>query len=344
MLKTEGLYRRGNGVWYIDFTTPSGKRVRRSARTKDKKSAEELRDKLKHDAWRVSQLGEKPKRLWDEAALKWLKEKAAKRSIEDDKSKIRMLTQFRGVYLHHIDNEFVMNVVGNLNCKDSTKNRYLSLIISILNAAAKKWKWIDKAPYIEKYKENEGRVRWLKPAEAQRLIGVAKPRYFADLIIFSLNTGLRQSNVLNLKWSQIDLDRKVAWCYPDEMKAGRALGVVLNEAAIEVLRRQIGKHSDYVFVNKRGNPIVGINSRYWKKSLELANITDFTWHDLRHTWASWLVQRGVPLRVLQEMGGWKTLSMVQRYAHLSSEHLQSHAQILSDLVNHTENDDTNLSQ
>ncbi|WP_228068274.1 MULTISPECIES: tyrosine-type recombinase/integrase, partial [unclassified Neisseria] len=99
-----------------------------------------------------------------------------------------------------------------------------------------------------KYKENEGRVRWLKSAEAQRLIGVAKPRYFADLIIFSLNTGLRQSNVLNLKWDQIDLDRQVAWYYPDEMKAGKALGVVLNEAAIGDLRWQIGKHSKYVFV------------------------------------------------------------------------------------------------
>ncbi|MFC3875458.1 hypothetical protein [Neisseria musculi] len=79
MLKTEGLYRRRSGIWYIDLTTPSGKRVRRSARTKDKKSAEELRDKLKHDAWRVSELGEKPKRLWDEAALKWLKERGCTR-------------------------------------------------------------------------------------------------------------------------------------------------------------------------------------------------------------------------------------------------------------------------
>lgn len=79
MLKHEGLYRRENGTWYIDITTPRGKRIRRSARTKDKKSAEELRDRLKHDAWRVSHLGEKPKRLWDEADLKWLTEKAAKK-------------------------------------------------------------------------------------------------------------------------------------------------------------------------------------------------------------------------------------------------------------------------
>ena len=85
-------------------------------------------------------------------------------------------------------------------------------------------------------------------------------------------------------------------------------------------------------MNKRNKPISGINSRYWKKTLELAEIEDFIWHDLRHTWANWLVQRGVPLRVLQEMGGWKTLRMVQRYAHLAPGHLHQHAQVLHELV------------
>ena len=73
-------------------------------------------------------------------------------------------------------------------------------------------------------------------------------------------------------------------------------------------------------------------------SLKQAGIEDFTWHDLRHTWASWLVQRGVSLRILQEMGGWKTLAMVQRYAHLAPEHLHEHAEILQSLVG---TDDTN---
>jgi Phage integrase family. len=68
----------------------------------------------------------------------------------------------------------------------------------------------------------------------------------------------------------------------------------------------------------------------------------FTWHDLRHTWASWLVQHWVPLIVFKN--GWKTLSMVQRYAHLSPDHSQLHAQILSDFVRHSGDDGTNLAQ
>ncbi|WP_245911081.1 tyrosine-type recombinase/integrase [Neisseria iguanae] len=270
-----------------------------------------MRDKPKHEAWRVSNLGEKPKRIWDEAAVRWIQEKSQKKSIDGDIAKIRALTQLQGVYLHHIDRDLIQAIVGKLRCKDSTKNRYLALIRSILRAAVNKWEWLDKAPHIEQYRESESRIRWLKPEEAQRLIDAAKPRYFADLIIFSLNTGLRQTNVLGLKWNQVDLERRICWYHPDEMKAGKALGVVLNEAAVSVLERQIGKHQTFVFVNKRGNPITEIDSRYWKYSLEQAGIEDFTWHDLRHTWASWLVQRGVPLRVLQEMGGWKTLAMVR---------------------------------
>jgi len=56
-----------------------------------------------------------------------------------------------------------------------------------------------------------------------------------------------------------------------------------------------------------------------------AGIDDFRWHDLRHTWASWHVQAGTPLHVLQELGGWETPAMVRRYAHLAPEHLAEHA-------------------
>lgn len=71
-----------------------------------------------------------------------------------------------------------------------------------------------------------------------------------------------------------------------------------------------------------GNPpgysfLTGINTRSWRKALKRAGITNFRWHDLRHTWASWLVQRRVPLFVLQELGGWQSAEMVRRYAHLS---------------------------
>lgn len=61
------------------------------------------------------------------------------------------------------------------------------------------------------------------------------------------------------------------------------------------------------------------------RACERAGIVDFRFHDLRHTWASWHAQRGTPLMVLKELGGWETIQMVQKYAHLAPSHMATHA-------------------
>lgn len=81
----------------------------------------------------------------------------------------------------------------------------------------------------------------------------------------------------------------------------RLLIVTLNATAIAVLAKQIGKHPKSVFSYK-GRPIIQVNTKAWYKALKRAGIEDFRWHDLRHTWVSWLTQKGVPLNVIQEMG------------------------------------------
>ena len=82
------LYCR-NSVWYISFTTPDGKRVRRSSFTSDKRAAQELHDQLKADAWRIAKLGEKPRRTWKEAVVRFLKETRHKASHKDDVQRLR---------------------------------------------------------------------------------------------------------------------------------------------------------------------------------------------------------------------------------------------------------------
>ena len=69
----------------------------------------------------------------------------------------------------------------------------------------------------------------------------------------------------------------------------------------------------------------------WNIGQKRAGIEDFRFHDLRHTWASWLIQSGVPLSALQEMGGWESIEMVRRYAHLAPNHLAEHAKKLDSL-------------
>ena len=325
------MLRKRNGIWYVDITTASGKRIRRSLGTTDKQAAEELHDKLKYEQWRIDRIGEKPKRNWDEACVRWLKEKGGKKSINKDISRMRNLPELRGMLLEDITRDFVQQIVDKKDCSGANKNRYIALIRAILNRAMREWEWIDNIPYFSMYPEPKKRIRWLTPDEAKRLIAAAPP-YMAQMIKFSLATGLRQRNVLTLKWQQVDLERRVCWYYADETKSGRALGVSLNDIAMQVLNEQQGKHSEFVFLNGRNKPDTKIHSEIWAKVLAKAEIENFRWHDLRHTWASWLIQRGVPLAALQEMGGWETPSMVQRYAHLAPEHLHKHSALLNNLL------------
>ena len=203
--------------------------------------------------------------------------------------------------------------------ENSTVNRLMEVIRAILRKACNEWEWLDRVPAVRMLPEPIKRVRWLRRHEAEKLIAEL-PTHLADMARFSLETGLRRSNVTGLQWSQLDLVRNTAWIHPDEAKARKAIPVPLSIAAVAVLRKQIGKHQTNVFTYK-GNTVTQVNTKAWHKALERANIEDFRWHDLRHTWASWHIQEGTPLHVLQELGGWSTPEMVQKYAHLSSEHL-----------------------
>ena len=329
------LYKRSN-TWWIAFTTPAGERVRCSAGTADKTQAQEYHDKLKAESWRIQRLGEKPEYTWDEAACKFLLETQHKATHERDKEKLRWLQQFlRNRQLQEIDRELIDHI-AHAKAKDtspSTANRYLALIRAILRKACHDWEWMDKIPKIRLFPEPKRRIRWLTSEQVKRLLNEL-PQHQQDMMIFALSTGLRQSNVINLEWNQVDLERKAAWIHPDQAKARKAIHVPLNSVVITVLLRQVGKHQSRVFTF-RGNPIAWVNTRAWKLALKRAGIENFRWHDLRHTWASWLAQQGTPMNVLQELGGWESEEMVRRYAHLSKPQLMQHAELVSNILDDT---------
>ena len=359
------IFRRGT-VWYGSYTTPGGKRIKESLGTEDRKQAQELHDRRKAELWRIERLGDFPDVTFEEACLRWLEEKAHKKSLDADKGRIGFwLMHFEGVLLKDISEAKIYAAVSrmtNRKAKErweqravsmakkgmdigeykpaavstSTKAKHLALMKALMRAAEREWKWIEKSPVIKVPQERNKRVRWLEPAEAKRLIDEC-PEPLKSTVEFALATGLRRSNIVDLKWQQIDLQRKVAWIYPEESKSGRAIGVALNDLAESVLRRQIGRHHNWVFVHtesvKRNDGTTTASVRKmrvdsntaWRAALKRAGIEDFRFHDLRHTWASWLIQAGVPLSALQEMGGWESIEMVQRYAHLAPNHLTEHA-------------------
>ena len=163
------------------------------------------------------------------------------------------------------------------------------------------------------------RDRWLTNEEADRLLSVC-PEHLAALIRFALATGCRASEITGLEWSRVDLSRKTAWL--NQTKNGTPRGVPLNRDAVAVLEEQIGKNPQYCFTYQ-GAPIRwDVTNTAWHTALRKAGIQDFRFHDLRHTWASWHRQAGTSCDELKDLGGWKSRTMVDRYAKFATENLR----------------------
>jgi integrase len=315
------------GIYYVKLTAPDGTRIRRSTGTSDRQKAEEYHDRLKAELWDLARLKRKPRRSWDEAALRWLKEMAHKKSHRDDVSRIRWFTKYlRGKMLDQVSRDMIDGIISRhlARRKDRTKDLYVALIRAIFRKAMREWEWLEQIPAFRTYTRKERpRVRWLTHVQAERLLEELPPHQ-QDLMLFALATGLRQGNIKRLTWEQVDLTRRIVTIGHGETKNDEALGVPLNDLAVSVLQRRMGEQREHVFTYK-GKPLGQVNTKTWRAALKRAGITDFRWHDLRHTWASWLRQNDVPTWVLQELGGWKSESMVRRYAHMSVKHLAPYA-------------------
>ncbi len=323
------LYKRGN-VWWMRFTAPDGRELRETTGTTDKRQAQELHDTRKAELWRQARLGERPRYTWQHAVVRWVEETPGRKSMPTTLSQLRFADRHLGaLYLDQITADRISAMLRAYRAsgvKAGTSNRLLAIIRAILSAA-NRWEWIEAVPKVRRIEEPEKRIRWLTREEADRLIA-ALPPHTAAMARFTLATGLRDQNVCKLEWHQVDLDRRVAWIYADQAKAKKPIAIPLNADALIVLREQQGHHPQWVFPFN-GRPVSRCGHTGWRAALKAAGITHFRWHDLRHTWASWHVQAGTPLNVLRELGGWATMDIVLRYAHLSAEHLAEHANRIS---------------
>lgn len=327
--------RRTSPYWWIKLPRLSTelRPFYKSSGTANKRLALRLHDKLRTERWEQDNLGVKPVRTWDDATVKWLAETTHKRTHEWDISIIKWLQPHLGGRELSTINRELLDAVKAARAKGvttSTVNRYMALVRSILRRACFEWEWIDKVPKVGMFRQEEGRIRSLTREEFTRLLAELPP-HLAGMAMFSVATGLRQSNVTRLQWKQISLERRHLWVSALQHKNGRAHAVPLNDAAMEVLQERRGDHPLYVFTYE-GNPIKQVNTKAWHNALKRAGIEDFRWHDLRHTFATWHREAGTPTHELQRLGGWKTQSMVERYAHVAPEGLQLAANRLDNLL------------
>ena len=308
------IYKRGD-TYHIDFTV-GGKRTRLSAETSVRKDAQAFHDRLKAQAYQQLKLGEKPRRTFEEAAVRWLEEKAHKKSLSDDKDKIVFFKKhLAGKFLDEITRDLVCEMVSQFKTP-ATKNRHVALIRAILRRARDEWEWIDRAPSFQTYAEPKGRLDFMTQAEFKAL-AAALPEPYRAAAIVAVSTGLRRANVFGLRWDKVDLEKGITWVEAGHAKGGKSIPVPLNEDALAAIRLQIDKDPTFVFTGLLRCP-----TPIWRRALKEAKLDgSWVWHHLRHTWASWHAMAGTPLHVIQTMGGWSTPHMLQRYAHLSQDHL-----------------------
>ncbi len=209
----------------------------------------------------------------------------------------------------------------------ATVNRYIAALSHAFSMAVNEWGWLEYSPIrkVKKPKESRGRVRFLSDDERIRLLESCKTHsntYLYTVVVLALSTGMRKNEIMSLTWDDVDLQRCRAILH--ETKNGERRAVALTGHALELLKtmnkvRRID--SKFVFPAKESMVKKPMDLRTpWETALKTANITDFKFHDLRHSAASYLAMNGASLSEIAEVLGHKTLQMVKRYAHLSEGH------------------------
>ena len=218
---------------------------------------------------------------------------------------------------------------------NATVNRYLAALSHVFTMAVNEWEWMDDNPMrkVKRPKEPRGRVRFLSEQEKDILLETCQESQVKELypiVLLAISTGMRQGEILNLNWQDIDFEK--SRCILHDTKNGERRAVPIVGTALKELKawskvRKI--NTDLVFPGK--NPKTPIFIRKpWMDAVKSAEIEDFRFHDLRHTAASYLAMSGASLAEIAEILGHKTLSMVRRYAHLSEGHTSSVVKRMAD--------------
>ncbi len=214
----------------------------------------------------------------------------------------------------------------------ATANRQRSVLSKIFNWAIDRGYYGGENPVrkVVRFAESPGRVRFLTKDEATNLFMHAS-RHLKPVIVTALHTGGRRREILGLKWEDVDLDRGVLYFDQTNTKSGKQREVPIDDELAAVLRdlgkvRAIaGDGREFVFTWNR-TKIISIKTAFETARIGADLGEDVTFHTLRHTFASWYMINGGDLYRLQKYLGHSTITLTQRYAHLSPDYLKAGAQ------------------
>jgi integrase len=312
------LYRkRGSPNWYVRGTV-RGIVVDESSRIAERSLAETILAQRQWECEQSSVFGRKATATFLEAAVAYMEAGGERRFLDP------LIKHFATTPLGNIDQTAIDRAAKLLypTATAGTSNRQVYTPVSaILKFAAKRG--MCDFRQVERPRQPKGRVRWLTPAEADRLIDACSP-HIKPLIIFLFYTGCRLSEGLYLDWAQVHLSRGEVQFL--RTKNGEARGVPLHPrviAALQALPRRVGavfrRPDGEQYMPKRDGG--GQIKTAFNGACRRASISDFSPHDCRHTWATWHYAANRDLVSLMHLGGWQSEKMVLRYAHVNVAHL-----------------------
>ena len=321
------IYKKENSkYWYTKFELEYQgikKRIHKSTRHTSKAKALSFETQLKQDLWLSMTTPQIERHTFSDAIELYLQSRQTNRTIRAKKVKlIWWCNKLKNPILSDLTTSIILNEISKK--KDiavATRNRYLAELKAFLNFCHQELGWIEKVPVLKIFKEPRRTFFKLAPFDIKNLLNAA-PSYLQPIIAFALLTGFRSSNILNLRWSQIDFERGCVFIAANEHKSKDHVTTPLSNQAMELLvHLQSTSSSSFVFTNNMNKPLKEIQHRTWQAIIKKSDLEGLRFHDLRHNWATKHAEAGTDLLALKELGGWKTLEMVQRYAHPSNDYL-----------------------
>lgn len=319
------MFKRGR-IWWI-----SVRGVRQSAKTTSREAAKWLEHQLNSEAWdrehgRVIATWEQACNTWIDNNPKVAETYESEKYLKYWKDKLRgkRLNDITPKLMHSlITKDFKVNLSESVP-QNSTANGYAGFVARVIRYSS------NIRPRFTHYTQPKSRQRWLKPEEWV-ILSAEMHDDLKDIYLFGIATGLREANDMFFKWDWLHDNDTWALLPASVTKTKEPYGIPLNKTAQAVIKKRREatiRHPEYVFLNKGKVWYRVALSRAVNKAVGASGIAPITFHGARHTFASWLAQRGVSEAIRARLGCWSTGSMTDRYSHFDIETLRPYSEII----------------
>ncbi|MEW6557531.1 MAG: tyrosine-type recombinase/integrase [Elusimicrobiota bacterium] len=329
------IYKKGEN-WYIDYYA-HGRRKREKIGP-SKKLAEQVLAKRKVEIAenRFLDIKRQKEITFENMAKEYIERyaKLNKKSWISDVDYLKnIIPFFQSKYLFEINPQMIEDYKAKRiqdGVKPSTVNHELACMKCIYSKAIE-WDKATENPVkkVKMFKVNDHRIRFLEKGELKFLLDVCKEP-LKSIVIFAVNTGMRLSEIINLVWDNVDFVRGLITVTNTKNNEIRYIPVNTTLSnLLEKLKQKCNPNSAYVFCDSNGKKFKRYTiSHKFAKAVKAAKIRNFRFHDLRHTFASYLAMAGVDIMTIKELLGHKSLTMTLRYSHLSPNFKRSAVEVL----------------